>query len=245
MASQGTEIFAMFYEFGIFIAGLTLIFSIIKRYRERKAPPALFLALTYTTLLLAVFMSAIGRILRLMGAVNLPGGRTLEILAITVSCVLASDVFYLAFTLDVFHEKVTKKANKIVLLTYTIAAALGIAYILTTGLFVVDLTTQIWLIVLAMSIGVYVLLIFDARRLAAKLEDDLAKRSLFWVGVSPVCLIFTFALFFLDRMLGADFTPLYIPAWLFGLLATFAAEIGYLQPEWFKKRVALRGVSEI
>ncbi len=237
MAENGILIFAAIYEFSIFAIGLVLAVSIFQRYIARKKKPTLYLAITYLSLLLGTLSSGIGRVLRITELAELPSGNTLEFLAFAVTFVILSDVFYFAFWLEVFHDTIPEKKRNLAVLVFGLCGAVAIVYILLTGLFAVDLTTGIWMVVVVFSVFVYVLLIRDAWKLSHKMDTKLAKVSILLIAISPILLLLCFAFFFIDRMMGGDFTPFYIPAWGFALTSVVTAYIGYLQPEWFKKRM--------
>ncbi len=190
------------------------------------------------TLLCSALTSAISRILRITGIWEVAPGQFLELLTFTVILVGISDVFVLAFCLEVFYEGATKGRNKYVLLIYVGLVGLFVYYAISKGLFEVNLDNTIWLFVIVLSIAVYIILIRSALKLARKLEDPIAKTGMHLIAAGPACLLGTFALFTVDSLLGADFTPYYYPAWLFALAFVVLMYLGVVQPDWLKKRIS-------
>ncbi|MHA1731345.1 MAG: hypothetical protein ACTSU5_05345 [Promethearchaeota archaeon] len=230
---------AAVYEFSIFAVGAFEIADLIKRYIERRTKATLFLCLAILLLLSAIFMAAFSRILRFTGAWEVAPGKFLELLVFSVSLIVVADVFYLAFTLEVFHEGFEKRGNRVVLVVYAALVALSVIYFLASGLFTVDLTEGIWMVVFALSIPVYVFMIRDARKLLRKLPEDdyLDRKSTAMISFSPMLILGTLFLFLLDRVFGGNFTVFYFLAWAFALASTFTIYLGFVRPEWYKRRV--------
>ncbi len=224
------------FEFAIAATGLvTAGIPLLKRYLERKTRVTLFLLLTFYFLIGAIFVAGVGRIVRMV--LWVPSSTSnIEFNAISVLLVAISDVFLLAFTLDVFYEGATAGKNKLVLILYSLCAAAYITYDLATGLYLEDLNEVIWLLVIILSVSVALVLIRSATKLSRKVEDPVAKWGLRLMAVGPVCLIGTYALFMVDAAFGGKFTPFYFAGWIVAIFAILFVYIGFIQPDWFKKR---------
>lgn len=229
--------FPMFYEFAVGASGLLLNVPLLRRHFQRRTPVTRYLVLSTLCLLCSALTSAISRVLRITGVWEVAPGQFLELLTFTVILVGVSDIFVLAFSLEVFYEGATKGHNKYVLLLYVGLVGLFIYYAISKGLFEVNLDNTIWLFVIVLSIVVYIVLIRSALKLARKLEDPVAKTGMHLIAAGPCCLLVTFGLFTVDSLLGANFTPYYYPAWLFALAFVVLMYLGTAQPEWLKKRI--------
>ncbi len=231
--------FAMFYEFAVGGSGLLLTIPLLRRHYQRRTPVTRYLLLSTIFLLCSALISAVSRILRITEVWGqVVPGQFLELLTFTVLFVAISDVFVLAFGLEVFYEGATKGRNKIALLVYVTLVSVFAYYDISTGLFDVDLNDTIWLFVIVLSVVVYIILIRSALKLARKLEDPVAKRGMHLIAAGPACLMVTFGLFMADSFLGANFTPLYYVAWLFALAFVVLTYLGVVQPDWLKKRIS-------
>ncbi len=230
--------FAMFYEFAVGGSGLLLTIPLLRRHNQRRTPVTRYLLLSTIFLLCSALISAISRILRITGVWEVAPNQFLELLVFTVIFVAISDVFVLAFGLEVFYEGATKGRNKTALLIYVALVGVFAYYAISTGLFDVDLNDIIWLFVIVLSVVVYIILIRSALKLARKLEDPVAKRGMHLIAAGPACLMVTFGLFMADSFLGANFTPLYYVAWLFALAFVVLTYLGVVQPDWLKKRIS-------
>ncbi len=231
-------VFAMCFEFAVGGSGLLLTIPLLRRHFQRGTPVTRYLALSTIFLLFSALISAISRILRITGAWEVAPGQFLELLNFTVIFVALSDVFFLAFGMEVFYGGATKGRNKSIMHVYTVFVGVFAIFSLSTGLFDVDLNDSIWLFVIVLSVLVYISVIRAALLLARKVTDPVSKRGMQFIAAGPACLMITFALFMVDSFLGADFTPLYYVAWLFALAFVVLTYMGAVLPDWFRKLIS-------
>ncbi|HMF31620.1 MAG TPA: hypothetical protein VKK79_09410 [Candidatus Lokiarchaeia archaeon] len=231
-------IFVMIYEYTVGICGLLMIIPLFKKLRERKSAVTRYLVLCIFFLLAATFFAGTSRVLRITGAWNLPNGYQLELLAFSVVSIACSNVFMLAFTLEVFNEGAFAGKNKGYMLLCSGIAVVYAVYALYFGLFTPNLSQDIWIYLIIFSVVIYIILIRSAFRLSHKLDDSVAKRGMQLIGVGPILLLGTFGSFMLDSIFGDNFTPFYFFGWAFALGFVFITYLGYLQPEWFKRRIS-------
>ncbi len=236
MVQMVDYIFVMLFEFAVAVAGLVLAgIPLLKRHLQRKTRVSLYLNLTVYFLLAAVLIAGISRIVRM--TIWLPAPTpNIELLAFSVICVAISDLFMLAFTLEVFYEKATSGKNRFALFICVACVAAYGVYTIATGLFDEDLNDIIWLLVIILSVIVAMALIRSAARLSKKVEDPVGKWGLRFIAVGPVFLISTYALFLVDSFSGGKFSPFYYAAWIMAIVAVLFLYIGFVQPDWFKKR---------
>jgi len=230
-------LFVMAYEYGIGICGLLLLIPLVKKLRKRKSAVTRDLVLCIFFLLVAILISGTSRILRITNAWEVSPGTFLELLAFAVVSIAISNIFMLAFTLEVFYEGAFRAKNKGYMLAYIGLVAGYSAYALNSGLYSVDLTQEIWLFLILLSVVIYVFLIRSAFRLARRLEDPIMKRGMQLIGLGPVFLLMFFGCGMVDRILGGNFTPFYFVGMSLALGFIFITYLGFIQPEWFKRQV--------
>lgn len=233
----------MIYEFIISIFCLLLAVTIGKKYIERKNIIIKYLFMFAILLTMAILIAAISRILRLTGLWNLPSGKTLELLSITVSFIGFANACLLAFIFEIFRNGAWKGKNKIILIIYIVLAVLDAIYSISFGIFVEDLTQTIWALIILLSAPVYILLIKFAFELSKKLKEKLPKASMHAIGLGGISILLIFVFFFLDNMfISIGWTPytiFYYIAWGFAIISILCLDIGVIQPEWFKKRYSI------
>ena len=195
------------YEFAIVAVGCLVAIPLVKRHLAKRLLVTHALVIAGGCQLLAALTSAVSRILRITGAWVMPDGRTLELLAVTVTLLAAGEIFWLAFTLEVFYGGMFAGKNRVVLLTYAgFVVAFGI-YAISTGLYVVDVTAWIWGFLVTLTAPVFLLLFISARNVARKLKDPVGKWGTRLISIGPMLLLTTFVFFLIDRILGGPSRP--------------------------------------
>lgn len=234
------HVVALVYELFILAISLFIGHQLIQRYKTRRNKTLLFLMSWGTFLLLCVLFSVGGRVLRITGWRDLSDGRRLEFLALTVTCILAGAEFLMLFILDVFHGGIERTRNKQIAGVYGIGVAAAIIYVFASGaLFTEDVTVTIWILVNVVNGVVFAVLIKDAYSLLKRLGEDrpVERVSTKMILGSPAILIMVYLFFLVDRILGGRYSPFYYIAWATSLVAIVMLYIGYLQPDWVKRRV--------
>jgi len=182
-------------------------------------------------------MAAVSRVLRYTGLWEIQPGVYLEFLAFTISFIAIGNIFMLAFCLEVFTEKgASGKGGVITIVIYSILIAGFIGFALYTGLLVRDLTELIWGAAIVLSIFVYGWTMIAAIKLATRMEKGADRVCAILIGISPLSILLVFAMFFLDRIFGGNFTPFYYTGWVWVIISMFTLYLGVIRPEWaFKK----------
>ena len=143
----------------------------------------------------------------------------------------------LLFCLEVFTEIGTKSnAGKAIIICYSIATLAFIIFAIWTGILVEDLTTWIWGGAIILSIFVYGWTMIAALRIASKLEKGPDKVSTYMISVSPISIMFVFVMFFIDRMVGGNFSPFYYAGWAFVIVSLIFMYIGVIRPKFLFKQ---------
>lgn len=235
----------MIYEFFISSICLILVRNIARKYIERKKPVIKYLFLFTLMLSFSVFVAAISRILRLTDlwilvpdnplTPNIDESIKIELLSITVSLIAVSDLFLVVFILEVFYNGAFIEKNKKIIYLYLILSSFSSIYSISTGIFVEDLTNQIWLFVILISAPLYVILTRSSFKLSRRIDDPLDKLSMKLMGFGGISILLVFILFLLDAMVGGKYSPFYYIAWSFAMISIVFLYISVLQPVWFKK----------
>lgn len=224
----------MIYEFSISILSTLVIIPIAKKYLVKKTQLLKSIIWFISCLGLSVFSAAISRLFRFTGAWELPNGNKLELLAFTLSFIALSNIFMMDFGFQVFQKEDQIKRNRTIVFIYAVLNVVFIGYTMVSGLFVEDLTTTIWGILMGLSLITFILVSGMSFRLARKLEDKKDRRAIVMIGVSPIAMFLIFIAFFIDRLMGGHFTVFYYIGWAFVPFVSFFIATGVLRPKWFE-----------
>lgn len=227
----------MIYEFVIFSLTGMITFQVGKRLYEKRNNVIKFMFFFTLMMAFANLSAAISRILRLTNLWELQDGQYLELLALTVIFIAISNIFLLMFGLEIFHAKITPANKKILIGIYSGLVCGFSVFSLWKGLFVVDLTTSIWAILVILSLLVDVYIIFASFRLIPKLDETKDKFFVRFIAFSPIILIFIYIFFMMDIIFGGNFTIFYYLGWFAALMADVSLAIGVLRPEFIEKRL--------
>ncbi len=230
----------MIYEFIIFglTGGITIILGF--RYNSRKNKVYKNLLIYVCIFASSNLSAAISRILRYTGAWEVSADRYLELLAVTVCLIALSNVFFLRFGIEIFHEKLSKSIKLLINVSYSVLTIAYIVFSLMTGLYVVDLTELIWGFLIAQSLIVIIYIFVSSFLLARRIDDPVDKAFVSLLAFSPVCIIMIFALFLLDRIMGGNFTIFYYLGWLMGVFASIILYFSVARPKFVEKMIEKR-----
>ncbi|MHA1520148.1 MAG: hypothetical protein ACTSRK_08190 [Promethearchaeota archaeon] len=226
----------MLYEFSISILAILIIIPVGKKYFSKKNPVLKSMLLFLSCLTLAVLAAAISRLLRFTGLWELPNGEFLELLAFTMSFIAISNIFLMDFGFKVFQKEDQAKRNRIYVILYGMVNVVFVGYTLLTGLFVVDLTTAIWGILVLISLVSFIQVSYLSFRLTRSIDNKKDRRAIQMIGLSPISMLLIFISFFIDRLMGGNFTVFYYIGWFFVLFVCFFITTGILRPKWFESR---------
>ncbi|UYP47564.1 hypothetical protein NEF87_003849 [Candidatus Lokiarchaeum ossiferum] len=229
----------MLYEFSISLIGAFVAFQVGKKYSRLKTKIIKNFFFVILSLSLAVFSAAISRVLRYFEIWEISPGKFIELLAVTVSFIALSNIFFLQFGLNVFHPKIQKKTRLVIISIFSVFTGAYMIYTMVFGLFIVDLSTLIWSFLLILSLIVDTYIIYSCFQLNRKLDEKVDKFFVGILGLAPISLIMIYIFFLIDRVLGANFTIFYYFGWFMVVLVSLFLYIGVIRPSkienWLKR----------
>jgi len=174
-----------------------------------------------------------------MGKNEIAPGQYIEIGAIAVSFLPISDIFYFAFCLEIFHKGLQIKRNKILFIVYTLAAIIGFIYIIVTGIFTLDLTEAIWVVIFGFNLILSLFWVVSGIRIlrSAIGESRQDRIGMLFVVLGPVFMTLVMFFMILDRIFGSAFTIWYFIGQTCTLIALFVVYIGFIRPQWVFQRI--------
>jgi hypothetical protein len=154
-------------------------------------------------------------------------------------CNALSNCFLLKFTKEVFHEKQNKPSWFIL---YVLEILIGPGLFLSTLQGIEDI--YVTLIHVGCSLIIYTLLSYNAFYLSKKVKlddsnDRVAYLSLNYIGMSGILLFCALCMFVIHEiMLMIPITEFITVTlgWSLGAIAGMVIYVGYIVPEWIKKR---------
>src|SRR5271157_1318032 len=232
------------FEFTISIIGFLIVsIPLLKKYKARKSNVTLLVFLATTADLLGGFLSAIGRVLRYTGLWQIQPGVKLELLTFTVAFIAISDAFFFAFTLEVFRGGLSQGKNKTLAGLFFLIVAIYVVYDFATGLFQVDLTLMIWLILIGLTFFAMIYLTAKAWGASRKFENRVDTLCSKLIAFGSFFLVIAFIFHAIESVLTyanggvTQYSIYYFIGWTLILVAIFILSTGYLQPDWLKRRI--------
>jgi hypothetical protein len=243
-----------YQEAAFFASAVVGIFSyyvmvlIINKYHEKKSNIVRTLAFCIFFLASAVIIDpATFVIFRAFGLTGAPWNYATGIQT-TASFGLAgiANAFLVGFLVKVFREGKYTWYSYIIIVLELVVLPWGL-YLSIVG----QDTLPVLALLLAASLVLYIIQIVVASRLEGRIDksqDYVSFKGIQYIGVSGMFLIATFAAFVLQEvakqvsifasiglMEGSDsiFVPL---GWVFAGITTYLLYVGYIMPEWVKKR---------
>ncbi len=215
------------------IVGLEFVlFSLIlKKYREKRSTTTLYLTTGIFCLSILSFFQSIGYYLQAIESEVVISEAFMFLLLIV------ANFFVLLFVCDVFHNLPDNPAAKRGIIVYLLMAGGYLAYNVITGGFSTFAADSISLgILMLLVMAVAFIYASDAIVMSKKLQEPIDKRASLIMAFSPLLFFVTFICSILDRLQLFEFPVFDLVGWLLGAVSVFCAYVGYLRPEWFKKR---------
>ncbi len=227
---------------GVFM--LVVCFMFVYRYTKRKAKSVLFLALSTFSWLGGTWSATV---------IYLVAGWNVDVAIVSqklvYAFVFAGTIFTLYFAYEIFYEK----AKRTFLQLYTIAGVAIIAVMLATDsvdrqgffpdeptypLMTIGIEYSIILVIfiLPVVLGIFVV----ALKMRARTTDKVAKAGLGLIAGGQFSILLTFVADTLGTVFITDIIlyPVFLYAtWIFPLLGVLMYYMGWIMPEWLKKRL--------
>lgn len=244
---------AMVFELIASLAILFIAIKIFKRYRERETTATLYLAIALFSISAAAFFAFTGLASWLGSWVAADFAPTTSpeyynySLPIGYFFVIPYDIFLILFTIHIFLDKDNKKVIPFLICGIII----GVLLFLPTNYFGVDpepsdpTSTRIIILGLFLLYNaiVYILLTYFAFRESKRTEQEIYRRGFQAIGIGFVANLLVFVFFLIDSILilfepGSPGYSIFVDlAWICGFVAAFCFYIGYILPDWFRKRI--------
>ena len=255
--------FTFFVHFPIMIfelitASFILLIGIVifLRWRERRTIPTLYLALALFAIGTAVLIAFSGLFSWFLEWVVQSGqGVVISTILYSLSLPLAYcfvilyDIMLVLFTIHIFTGD---KNEKKVIPVIVIGAVMAVLLLLPinywgTNESVGDLPsirTITLALFLLFNMIIYVILAFYALREAKQAEQQVNKRAFQCIGLGQFLNIMVFIFFLGDAIIilldptGIGYSIFVYMAWATALVAITLFYLGFILPEWFKKRIS-------
>ncbi len=93
-----------------------------------------------------------------------------------------------------------------------------------------------------MSLYIFISLAVYSFKEAKKSDEKIPKTGFRMIGYYGVFVALVFILFITDLVVGmiadSGYTPFYYMAWISGAISSSFAYLGYVMPDWLKKRIS-------
>lgn len=246
--------FVFLYELsgGIFLIFINIL--TFRRYLERKRTATLYLSLAIFSMMIAVLISSIGRLVAFLGNPFLQHYYGIQYvpfvwipLALAVNIV--GDMLFLLFSSAVFYNN-NEKFNLISIISGAAILVLAIFLVPSPALNPVDhqpgvlytiLFYIFWSLCGVYSMGTGLLITYSALKMSRKDRPLLEKRglqiiSLFGIFLSLFNIMWVIEAFGRYPLIGGNFSPFFFIGWIFAHTGVFFIYLGFVLPNWLRKR---------
>ncbi len=241
---------ALLFEIIAAIAVLFIAIKVFQKWRERRTIATLYLSIALFSIAIAAFIAFTGLFSWFVAWINSGYIPTISTeyyplsLPIGYSFVIPYGVFMVLFTIQIFLDKNDKKVIPFVVIGVIIGALL----FLPTNYWGRDaegaFSTRVIILGLFLLYNtiIYVLLTYYAFRESKRTEQEVYRKGFQAIALGFIANLMVFVFFLLDSILILidDTSPGYSIfvdlAWISGLVAAFLFYLGYILPEWFRKR---------
>ncbi len=218
----------------------TILFSIIKQYRKRKAEILKTLIITYIFIFLGVFSSFIGRFI--VYITKVPGENTHVYTIVANIFSLVGSFFMMGFSYQLFIRRKKHILSIFALLTGFDEGVLFYNLAFYRKYEQGSYATQIYFVAATLTsliMGAMFLIIFIYGNKAVKNEQNRVKKiSIQAISTYGLFAFISLILFAVDSLISPDFEHYlitYYLGWSFIIIASIIAYVGYFQPKWFQK----------
>lgn len=240
---DGIPLLAVITEFTVAIITLYVSFRVFQKYLERKNKALAYLYLNLFFTSIPVFLLALGKGIDYFG--DTP--RTVQSVTdftIVISYMLTAiaNIFAVGFYNALFSKDTTINRR---LTFFSIFNGMTVGMLINHISFNNGVYSQIAPIILyhvIVSTFTYGALARSAIKVSRKTADRIGKIGLRLIGLFGIGVIFTFVFFALDLitgvLTGGGYTVFYYLAWMVVGISGIVAYLGYIMPDWFKKRIS-------
>ncbi len=248
--TEAVVIFAFIFELVGALILMIISYFVLKRYLEFRSSSTLYLLLGILMLGISVFISSMGRLVALMEGITIAyhGFQYTPFvwIALALSLNVIADIFLVQFANHVFYDG-GRKLTLIALVLGAVIFALVMMLIptpeLTGGIpsqSYVDLFTMIWMAQALFTFLTGALITYAAFKSAKKGETLVEKRGMQLLGLLGISLALTNIMFIIDELstieFGGNFSIFYYLGWIIAHTGIICAYLGFILPEWLKKR---------
>jgi hypothetical protein len=224
---------------------LAVCMLFLARYAKKKAKSILFLSLSTFSWLGATWSATV---------IYLLAGWNLDLAIVSQKLVYAfvfgGTIFTLYFAYEIFYEK----ARKIFLRAYTVAGITIIAVMFIFGAVdiqafpdeinfpLLTIAMEYSIIVVIFIIPVVLGILIVALKMRARTTDKIARAGLGLIAGGQFSILLTFIVDTLATAFLSDVTlyPVFLYAtWMFPLVGIFMYYLGWIMPEWLKKKIGV------
>ena len=252
MATTEVVTFAFYYELigGIFLVIISIL--LFGRYFDRKRNATLYLSLAVLSLGIGVIVTGLGRLFALFEGITAAyhGYQYTPFVWIALALTLnvVGDIFFLLFINDVFYESNKKFAVFVIILGGILALLQGI--LIPTPVIVpatsepvqlyIDMFQVIWLGHALFTFATGGIVIYSTLKFSRKDRPLVEKRGLQLISVLGFGLALTNIMFIIDEFMtpyfGGNFSIFYYLAWVCAYVGIIFAYLGFVLPNWLRKR---------
>ena len=244
---------AMIFELITALIIILIAIVVFRKWRERKTVATLYLSIALFCIGIAAFIAFTGLLSWMITWIANGYANTYSPAYYPVSLPLAYffvipyNIFLVLFTIQIFLDKDNKKAIPFIIAGIII----GVLLFLPTNYWGVDViegvdppSTRVivFVIFLLYNAIVYILMIYLAFRESKRTEQELYKKGFQAIAFGFIMNLLVFVFFMGDSILlllnpgSIGFSIFISLAWSTAIVAGFLFYIGYIMPEWFRKR---------
>ena len=233
-----------FYYLGLIVFSIVMTILMIKKWRERKVNPPLYLSIVFILLTVALITLTIG-----LGEAVFSGFFK-EIYRISLplaySMIIIADIF-----LFVFAKAITGKGKKALVPLILFAVVIIVVLFLPWNWwgvppedYVGQLNIRLYttLSVILYSYTIYIFIAGFCRKARKQTEDAKAKAGLTFLFLSMISMIGFFLMFIVDTLLitltdHPGYSEFIYIAWIFAILFYIFTYLSLVMPKWLVERI--------
>ncbi|MHA1129740.1 MAG: hypothetical protein ACTSRC_12565 [Candidatus Helarchaeota archaeon] len=244
---------AMMFELVTAIIVLVIAVLVFRKWRARRTVATLYLSIALISIGIAAFVAFTGLLSWMITWISNGYANTYSpayyplSLPIGYFFVIPYNIFLVLFTIQIFLDKNNKKIIPFLIAGITI----GILLFLPTNYWGVDPidgvdapSTRVIILGLFLLFNalVYILLTFLAFRESRKTTQKLYQKGFQAIAFGFIANLSVFIFFLLDSILillnpsSLGFSIFISLAWIAAIIASFLFYVGYIMPNWFRKR---------
>ncbi|MFX1295194.1 MAG: hypothetical protein ACFFD2_10135 [Promethearchaeota archaeon] len=245
----------MIMEFIVTVIVFSIGIIILRRWKERRTKPTLYLALAMFSVGSATLFAFLGLFIWFLNwiAAGFPADLLNTPLSeittpIAYSCVIPYVIFLFLFTIHIFSNKNDKRAIPLIIIGAIIVTLIfhpqnywGLALEITDPPKIQSIVLGIYLI---FNLIIYIVLFSYAYKESRRTEDEIMKKGFFVIALGQIANMFVFIFFLTDSIystLNPTFTGysifIYL-AWISAMIAAILFYVGYILPNWFRKIIS-------